>query len=289
MKQSAYPYYPGCTLKASAKEYDISARLVCAQMGIKLEELDDWVCCGAASAHGIDRLLSIALPARELVTAQKFKAPLVTACALCFSRFKFAAYELRNEAMRNLIKYIIGEGEIQQNSDGVIHLIQLLDNNKDDIRVKKLLNGLRVACYYGCLLVRPKEVTNFDDEEEPQIMDKLIKLVEAETVDWKFKTECCGGSHMLTRPDIVIKLSHRLLYQAKQAGADCLAVACPVCHYNLDSNQKKIEANYKDNIGLPVFYFTQLVGLAMELSPKQLLLNKHFVNPMPLLQRKGLI
>jgi len=111
----------------------------------------------------------------------------------------------------------------------------------------------------------------------------------AETVNWKFKTECCGGSHMLTRPNIVTKLSHRLLSQAKQAGADCIAVVCPVCHSNLDSMQKTVEAKYKDGVGLPIFYFTQLIGIAIGLSPKQLLLDKHFTNPMPLLQNKQLI
>lgn len=287
MEKSPYPYYPGCTLKTSAREYDISARLVCAEMGIKLEELEDWGCCGAASAHSLNHQSGIALPAHELITAQKFKAPLVTACALCFSRLKFAVHELKNESTRNLIKNIIGQ-EIQSNYE-VIHLIQLIDRHKDNIRVTKPLRSLKVACYYGCLLVRPKEVTNFDDVENPQLMDKVIRVLEAEGVNWRFKTECCGGSHMLTRPDIVVKLSHRLLYQAKQAGADCLAVACPVCHLNLDSNRKTIEAKYKDDVGLPVFYFTQLIGLAMGLSPKQLLLNKHYVNPIPLLQSKGLI
>lgn len=289
MKKIRYSYYPGCTLKTSAKEYDTSARLVCNELGVELEELVDWACCGAASAHSIDHLLGIALPARELVAAQKLKSSLVAACALCFSRLKFAAHELKDETARNLISDIIGE-EIQQDSDyEVVHLIEVIEKNKDNIKVKKPLHGLKVACYYGCLLVRPKEITNFDDVENPQIMDKIMETIGAEKVNWNFKTECCGGSHMLTRPKIVVKLSHRLLYQAKQAGADCLAVACPVCHSNLDSMQKTIEATYKDGVGLPVFYFTQLVGLAMGLSSKQLLLNKHFADPMPLLQDKGLI
>lgn len=289
MEKSRYAYYPGCTLKTSAKEYDISARLVCQKLGIELEELKDWTCCGAASAHSTDHLLGIALPARELQAAQKLGLPLVAACALCFSRLKFAAYELKDKTTRNLVSNVMEE-EIPQNySYQVIHLVQLLEENKDNIKVEKPLHDLKVACYYGCLLVRPKEVTDFDDVENPQMMDRIITTLGAEKVDWNFKTECCGGSHMLTRPDIVVKLSHRLLAQAKQAGADCIAVACPVCHSNLDSMQKAIEAKYKDGVGLPVFYFTQLIGLAMGLPPKQLLLDKHFADTMPLLLNKQLV
>jgi len=289
MEKSRYAYYPGCTLKTSAREYDISARLICKTLGIQLEELEDWTCCGAASAHSIDYLLGVALPARELQAAQKLGVPLVAACALCFSRLKFAAYELKDETTRNSVSNVLKEEIPTDSNYEVIHLVQLLEENKENIKIEKPLRGLRVACYYGCLLVRPREVTNFDDVENPQMLDRLITKLGAETVDWKFKTECCGGSHILTRPDIVTKLSHRLLSQAKQAGADCMAVVCPVCHSNLDSMQKTIEAKYKDGVGLPIFYFTQLIGLALGLLPKQLQLNKHFTNPMPLLQNKQLI
>jgi len=289
VKKSRYAYYPGCTLKTSAKEYDISARLVCKALGIELEELKDWTCCGAASAHSIDQLLGIALPALELQAAAKLELPLVAACALCFSRLKFAAHELKEEKVRNLIGEVMGKEISQDHHYEVVHLLQLLDENTDKMKIEKPLHGLKVACYYGCLLVRPKEVTNFDDVENPQTMDRIIQVLGAENVGWDFKTECCGGSHMLVRPDIVVKLSHRLLAQAQQAGADCLAVACPVCHSNLDSMQKTIAAKYKDNIHLPVFYFTQLAGLALGLPPKQLLLDKHFIDPLPLLMNKGLM
>jgi heterodisulfide reductase subunit B len=170
----------------------------------------------------------------------------------------------------------------------VVHLLKVLEEEKEDLPLKRPLTGLKVACYYGCLLVRPRDILDFDDEENPQIMDHLIEALGAQSIDWGFKTECCGASLPLTRKDIVLTLSHRILYQAKQLGADCLAVACPMCHSNLDTTQREIEAKYKDGVGLPILYFTQLVGLAMGFSPKQLLLNKHLTDPLPMLKEKEL-
>jgi len=159
----------------------------------------------------------------------------------------------------------------------------------DKIQIKKPFKDLKVACYYGCLLGRPKEIAEFEDEENPQVMDKIISALGGEPVEWAFKAECCGGSHIFTRQDIVLKLSHRLLQQAKQAGADCLAVVCPVCHSNLDAMQKSIDAEYKEEVDLPAIYITQLIGLAAGLPVKKLMFDKLFVDPIPLLRRKGLV
>ena len=281
-----YAYYPGCTLHSTAREYDVSARLVYQKLGIELRELPDWTCCGASSAHLTNRLLSLALPTRELQTAGELGLPLTAACALCFSRLKMAAHELKDEATRSQISDILGKkiGNITP----VVHLLQIIDMEKESLPITKPLQGLKVACYYGCYLVRPRQIAELDDEENPQIMDQLVAALGAEVIDWPFKTECCGASLPLTRPDIVLKLCHRLLKQAKQHGADCLAVACPMCHSNLDIRQGQIRAKYKDGISMPVFYFTQLMGLAMGFTPKQLLINKHFSDPLPLLKEKGL-
>jgi len=286
MAPRTYAYYPGCTLHSTAKEYDVSARLVCEGLGIELRELEDWTCCGASSAHSTSDLLSIALPARELQAAEEMGLPLAVACAMCFSRLKFAIHELNDQEIRGLVSDIIG-GELR-NAVEVVHLLQVLDEDREAILLKRPLTGLKVACYYGCLLVRPRDIVDFDDEENPQIMDRLIEALAAHSIDWGFKTECCGASLPLSRKDVVLTLSHRILYQAKQLGADCLAVACPMCHSNLDTTQRVIEAKYRDGVGLPVLYFTQLVGLAMGFSPKQLLLNKHLTDPLPMLTEKGL-
>jgi heterodisulfide reductase subunit B len=286
MRPHTYAYYPGCTLHSTAKEYDISARLVCQKLGIKLQELEDWTCCGASSAHSTSRLLGIALPARELQAAEGMGLPLTVACAMCFSRLKNAAYELTDKAKLGLVSDLIGREF--RNATEVVHLLKVLYEASDGMPLKRPLKGLKVACYYGCLLVRPQDVVNFDDVEDPQIMDRLIEKLSAEGIEWDFKTACCGASLPLTRRDVVLKLSHRILSQARQLGADCVAVACPMCQSNLDTYQKEIEATYKDKLELPVLYFTQLVGLALDFSPKQLLLDKHFTDPMPMLKDKGL-
>jgi len=287
MKPQTYAYYPGCTLHSSAKEYDISARMVCEKLGIRFQELESWACCGASSAHNASQLLSVALPARELQAAEQAGLPLAVACAMCFSRLKYAAHELTDKTRLAQMSQILGKEF--RNTTEVIHLLQVIRNVSDKIPLKRPLKGLKVACYYGCLLVRPKEIVNFDDDENPQIMDRLIDALGAEAIGWDFKVSCCGASLPLSRHDIVLKLTHRILAQAKQLGADCVAVACPMCHSNLDAYQKEIEAEYENKLDLPILYFTQLIGLALDFSPKQLHLGRHFTDPLPMLRGKGLI
>ncbi|MFH1484593.1 MAG: heterodisulfide reductase-related iron-sulfur binding cluster, partial [Chloroflexota bacterium] len=167
-------------------------------------------------------------------------------------------------------------------------LPKVIDRNADSLPVVRSLNALKVACYYGCLSVRPKEIAEADSVENPQIIDRLMKLVGAEPVDWAFKTECCGASMPFPRPDMVVKLAHKILANAKGNGAECLVVACPMCHANLDMRQREIEAKYRDEVGLPVIYFTQLLALAAGIPASKLLFEKHFTDPMPLLREKGL-
>ncbi|MCK4361758.1 MAG: CoB--CoM heterodisulfide reductase iron-sulfur subunit B family protein [Dehalococcoidia bacterium] len=286
MRPDTYAYYPGCTLHSTAKEYDVSARLVCHKLGIKLQELENWTCCGASSAHTTNELLSIALPARELQAAEEMGLPLAVACALCFSRLKHSAYELADKEKLDLVNELLGKEF--HNTTEVVHLLKVLYEERDAMTVSRPLSSLKIACYYGCLLVRPQEIVDLDDVENPQIMDQLMERLGAVTVDWGFKTECCGASLPLTKPEMVLKLSHRILSQAKQAGADCVAVACPMCHNNLDAYQKDMKRKYSDKFELPVLYFTQLAGLALGFSPKQLLLDKHFTSPLPMLRDKGL-
>ena len=285
-EQKIFSYYPGCTLKSSAREYDISARLSCKALGVELEELENWACCGASSAHSSNDLLAISLPARDLRTAGEKGHPLVAACAMCFSRLKIASHDLQNENTGKLVSEIIGH-EVQK-ATPVFHLLEVIDSRLEPIEVKKPLTGLKVACYYGCLLVRPKEKVAIDDAENPQVMDRIMRKLGAEPVDWAFKTECCGAGLPLARPDIVHRLSHRILVQAKQAGADCLVVACPECHSNLDMFQVALRAEFNDDTNMPVVYFTQLLGLALGLSARDMHLEKHITDPMPVLSRRGL-
>ena len=280
-----YAYYPGCTQHSGGKEYDKSARLICQELGIDLQEIEGWTCCGASSAHTTNHLLSIALPARELQAAEEMELPIAVVCAMCYSRLKFAKHELADPKTLNLVQEVLGKN--LENTAEVMHLLEILD--KETIPVRKPLRGLKVACYYGCILARPEKVTHFDDEENPQVMDRLVGNLGAEILDWGYKTECCGASLPLTRPDILRELGHRILEGARQCGADCIVVACPMCHSNLDMQQKGIKDKYGDEGELPIIYFTQLVGLAMGMSPQSMLFERHFINPVPMLREKGVI
>jgi heterodisulfide reductase subunit B len=286
MSTNTYAYYPGCTLHSTAKEYDVSARAVCRQLGIELQELDGWTCCGASSAHTTNETLAITLPARDLRSAEAKGLPLAVACAMCFNRLKYTAHALADKEKLDSINKLIGDG--LRNTTEIVHLLQILYDRRKSIAVSKPLKGLKVASYYGCLLVRPQEITHFDDPENPQMMDKLMTTLGAQPLEWDFKTACCGASLPLSRRDIVVKLSYRILIQAKQLGADCVAVACPMCQMNLDAYQNEMVKQYGKKVEMPILYFTQLAGLAMGLSPKELDLDKHFTDPLHMLKNKGL-
>jgi heterodisulfide reductase subunit B len=281
-----YSYYPGCSLHATAHEYDVSTRLVCQKLGVELRELEDWVCCGASAAHSTDHLLSLALPAHTLKQAEEKGLPLAVPCAMCYSRMRFTIHELENKETLDLVSRTIG-GELS-NTATVESLLQVLANEDIPLPIVKPLSGLKVACYYGCLLVRPPEVVGFDDAENPQTMDHLIERLGAEAIDWGLKTSCCGAGVAFARLDVVLKLSHRILSLAQKSGADCVAVACPMCHANLDMYQKDMTVKLGWKTELPVLYFTQLMGLSLGFSPKELLLDKHITNPLPMLREKKL-
>ncbi len=292
MSDLRYSYYPGCSLHASAGEYDLSTRELFAALGIGLEEIPDWICCGATPAHNVDELLSLSLSAKNLALARQVPGDMAVACASCFSRLKFTQHILgENETKRQLVeKAIDGPVHLEHR---VKHLLEILarDLGLDRLTqaVKKPLGTLKVACYYGCLLTRPTDVPNLDCTEAPTIMEKVIEAAGAQTIAWSHRLECCGANFTLSRPGVVLQLSHAILDSAKAAGADCIMVACPLCHGNLDIRQQEIEGVYSARYGLPVFYITQLLGLALGLSVEQLGLDALIVNPLPLLNERGLL
>ena len=284
-----YAYYPGCSLHSTAKEYDRSLRAVCEKVGIELEEVKNWICCGSSWAHPTSKLLSLALPLKNLAEIEKsgFREVIVP-CAACFSRFKIAQHEVGNEP--KLAAEV--EGIIEHKfKDGVkvYHPLDILSRNAELSKLTELvkndLSGLKVVCYYGCLLVRPPKVTEFDDCEYPQSMDKILQAVGVPTLDWSYKTDCCGASFALTKTEIVIKLSRDILEGAKSVGADAIAVACPMCQANLDTRQEEIEERYQTTYHLPILYFTQLMGLAFDIPAEKLLLKSHLVDTEDLLEK----
>ena len=271
---TAVAYFPGCALEGSAREYDVSTRRVCHALGIELREVPDWVCCGASAIHGQGREVALSLPAHALKAASDMGLPLVSPCAMCYSRFKLAAVELARPEVRSATEAALGAGIGPL--PPVLHLLQVLAEVPP--RAAQPLD-IKVACYYGCLLVRPPAAA-FDDQENPTIMDRIAAGWGAQPVPWAFKTECCGAGLSLARPDMVTRLSRRVVEQARQAGAEAVVVACPMCQANLDL--------YAGS-SLPVLYITQLIGLALGLSPGELLLDRHLVSPMPLLRAKGVV
>ncbi|MDO8525847.1 MAG: CoB--CoM heterodisulfide reductase iron-sulfur subunit B family protein [Candidatus Omnitrophota bacterium] len=288
-----YAYYPGCSLHSTAKEYDLSTKEVARALGIELMEIPDWICCGATPAHITMNLLSIALPVKNLLRAKSMGSyEVVACCAACFNRLKVANafMETRNEERKN-VEDIVGEpycGEVK-----VRHFLDVLVNefglkNLKE-KVTKRLTGLKAACYYGCLLTRPKDITGFDDLEEPHSMDDMMKTIGVEPVNWAYKTECCGAAFSLSRTDIVLRLSRDILQMASDEGAQAIVVACPLCQSNLDLRQGMINKKYKTNFNIPILYFTQVLGLALGVDPKKLGLKKNIVNPVPLLTEKGIL
>lgn len=288
----SYSYYPGCSLHASAKEYDESTRGLFKALGIGLKEVPDWLCCGATPAHNVDELLSLSLCAKNLALADGVEGDLAVACAACFSRLKVTQHHLTdNETKRKQVEYAI-DGTVNLHKP-IKHLLEILAKDFGLERlagaVQKPLSGLKVACYYGCLLTRPPEVPQLDCVEAPTIMERVIGAVGAETVGWSHRMECCGANFTLSRPGVVLKLSGSILDSAKAAGADCLMVACPLCHGNLDIRQKEIEEATGKRFGMPVFYMTQLLALATGVAPTKLGFDSMIVNPLPLLKEKGLV
>lgn len=282
-----YAYYPGCSLESSAKEYDLSIRACCQYTGVELIEVPDWICCGASSAHATSHLLSIALPAKTLVQTEKMGLhQIIAPCIACLTRLKVADMEM--EEKEDLKKDV--ETVLESPYKGSVRVRNVLDVFLNDVGLEKIrktvttpLTGLKVACYYGCLLTRPPHIAQFDDVENPHSMDDLMRAIGAETVDWSFKTDCCGVSMSLAETDTALVLTNKILEGAKDAGADCVAVACPLCQSNLDLRQKAIGNKFGVFYNMPILYFSQLMGLAFGATTMDVGLEKVIVDPFPVL------
>lgn len=287
-----YAYFPGCSLHSVAIDYNQSTLEVAKALDIELQEIPDWICCGATPAHATSDLLSVTMPVRNLIDAKKISDELIVCCAACFSRFKFAnTYMKERPDIKKDVEEILGE---EYNGDVKIrHFLDVLINDVGLEKIKGLikndLKGLKIASYYGCLLIRPPKVTEFDDPENPVFLDKLMVALGAEAIDWPYKNECCGASFALTNQDIVLKLAGDILKFAKDKGTECIAVACPFCQANLDMREKDVAKRLKTDIDIPALYFTQFVGLALGIEPKKLGIGKQFVSSSKLLKEKGIL
>ncbi len=286
-----YAYYPGCSLETMASEYDVSFRNLCCQLGIELVEPKGWFCCGAGMLGNISPLLGMATPLKNLALAhERGLSQLVAPCSACYNQFKRAQHEIASDAeLRKQIEDVI-EYPLEQSIE-VLHPLEMLEREAKNLPLpqpKKELSHLQVACYYGCLLTRPPKVVNFDQCEDPQSMDRLLRRVGVTTVNWSEKTFCCGAFYAMVNPQKVLELTRTILQEAVNAGANALAVACPVCHLNLDARQPEVNQAYGTDFRLPVFYFTQLIAHALGVPAEGLGLWRHVVDPQPLLQLRSL-
>jgi len=278
-------YYPGCSLHGTSGEFDASFRASARALDLTLQEIPGWECCGNTAAHSINRLLATALPVNELAKVeQDMKLGAVAVpCAACFSRFKTGAHEVDEDPqVADDVRAVVGRGY-----DGGVTVQNLVDVYHDAVGLEELaakvtrpFGGLKIACYYGCLLTRPPKVTLAEDPEYPTHMDAVVKAIGCEPVDWNYKTDCCGASLALTEQGIVDDLVARILTDAKACGADAVAVACPLCQVNLDARQVEIAKKPNDWQPIPVIFLSQLVGRAVGLSDKELGLKKHLIDVM---------
>ena len=272
-------FYPGCSLKGSSREYAESVVAVAKAFDIKLEEITDWNCCGATAAHNMNKELSLALPARILSLAEKQGfTEIVVPCAACYSRLTVTKHELAADPVLNAA-VTEANGLKYNGTVSVLNIIQMLDKyitpNMEGRVVKPFEH--KVACYYGCLLVRPHEILKFDREEDPQSMDVLMLKAGAAPIDWAFKTECCGAGLSVSRTSSVGRLSGKIVGDAFDRGAEAIIVACPMCHSNLDMRRDAINSFLGAKVDIPVMYVTQALGIALGLDRKALGLQRHFV------------
>ena len=279
-----YPYYPGCTLSTKARGYDRSGRAVAAALGLELEELPEWQCCGATFPLVLDDSMALIAPTRVLYQAQSAGERVVTLCAVCFHVLRRSQALLRRDPeMLERINWFT-----EQEYRGEVHVAHLLEVLRDDLgwnvlaeRVERPLTGLRVAPYYGCLLLRPYDEIGLDDPEAPVILHDLVRALGAEPLDFPYNIECCGSYLTIKEPQVSETLSRDIVVSAREHGAQVIATACPLCQFNLDYPQREAEFGRTGN-EIPVLYFTQLMAVALGLPKEAWGCEDHHVDPEPL-------
>ncbi|MEW5901434.1 MAG: CoB--CoM heterodisulfide reductase iron-sulfur subunit B family protein [Acidobacteriota bacterium] len=288
-------YYPGCTLKSNAKNFEDSTLCALRGLEVDVQELSRWNCCGTVYSLATDDLMRHLASIRNLIRVKEAGSDSVlTLCAMCYNTLKRVNEKVKADPeSRQKIHKFMNEEKIAYEGDvRVRHLLELLrEEIKFEAIAKKVvkpLQKLRVASYYGCLLVRPKEV-GLDDTENPTILEDLMAVLGAQAVDFPYKTECCGAYQTVDKPHAVVERTHSILSSARSRGAEVITVSCPLCAFNLDHRQKETAKKYSDFKKIPILYFTQLLAIALGCEEKDLRLDLHYVDPKPLLQQKRLI
>jgi heterodisulfide reductase subunit B len=305
-----YGYYPGCSLERNASAYHVSAMEVARRLNLSFSEVDDWNCCGATEFIAVDRLKAYALVGRNLALAShqleaerehtgpatqaKPELQLVAPCSACYLNLsKVSRYLSDDPELAGQVNQALAAGGLHY-EPGSLHVRHLLDIIVNDVgytqiesHVRKPLKGLRVAPYYGCLVVRPGFQGSFDDPEYPTSLDQLTRTLGARVVDFPLKAHCCGGHMTQISQDVALELLRRLLKNASDYDADVLVTVCPMCQLNLDAFQQAVNRKFGTNYNIPVLYFTQLMGLAFGMSPTALGIGQEFVDARPALAKVG--
>ena len=288
-------YYPGCTLKNNAKNFEDSTLCALKHLGVEVDELPRWNCCGTVFSLATDNLMYHLAPIRNLIRVKESNSDKVmTMCAMCYNTLKRANERVKNdkESLEKINEFMYRE-EIKYEGDvEVLHLLELL---KDEVtfeniakKVVKPLNNLKIASYYGCYLVRPREI-GLDDVENPTILENLMAILNADPIDFPFKTECCAAYQTVDKPELVAERTFQILTSAQEQGAEIITVSCPLCAFNLDHRQKETIRIYPEFKHIPVLYFTQVLAVALGCSEQELRLDLNFIDPKPILKNKGLI
>lgn len=281
-------YYPGCTLKTSARNLETSAMAILEALGHELVEMDEWTCCGVVSSLTDDDLMHHLGPLRNLVHAQdQGYDRLLTLCDFCYNTLKQTSQRVDGspEDLEKLNSFMDRENDYQPGLR-VMHLLEFLrDEVGFDVlkkMVKRPLKDLRVMPYYGCMLLRPREVA-IDDPEHPRILSDLMKALGATVVDNPFKIECCGSYHTIEQKRLTSRRARTITQQGVQRGAQAITLSCPMCRFNLDVRGQEAEDLTEGYRQLPVFYYTQLIAVALGLDTGSLGFDQHAVDPLPIL------
>jgi heterodisulfide reductase subunit B len=281
-----FSYFPGCVAHSSGIDQHLSTLAIFKVLDISLVELEDWNCCGATPGHTIGGELSVELCSRNLKIATDMGNPLVVPCASCFNNLRKAATLIKD-------RKVDVDPQLQENVVDVISIAALLSMPSVIEKIKKnrkvSLEGLTIAPYYGCLLTRPISTTQAVEPENPCEIDEIASICGARAALWPYKTDCCGGPHTLSHPELVTKMSTPLLAMAKRWGADVIVTACPMCHASLDSTVWNSLRNNEDKPIVPVLYVTELVSLALDIEKPARWFKRHLVDPRPLLRAKGVL
>lgn len=288
-------YYPGCTLKNNAKNFEESALCSLNAIGVEVEELPRWNCCGTVFSLATDDLIHHVAPIRNLIRVKESNTDRVmTLCAMCYNTLKRANERVKadSESLDKINQFMYRE-EIDYEGDvKILHLLELL---RDEIKfeniskkVTKPLKNLKVANYYGCLLVRPKEI-GLDDVENPTVLENLMTALGADSIDFPYKTECCGAYQTVNNLEIIAERTYHILTSAQSQGAEVVTVSCPLCAFNLDHRQKETVQKYPEFKDIPILYFTQLMAIALGCPEESLRFDLNYIDPKPILKEKGLI